>query len=54
MPVLADDTVITIIGIMDVSKGCKAENGTFVTARSAHRPRASVQLLQYMRSLLVG
>ena len=54
MPVLEDDTVIAVSGIMAVSNGCKVENGKIVKASAPHRPCALFQTLEYMRSFLVG
>lgn len=54
MPVLEDDTVIAVSGIMAVSNGCKVENGKIVKASAPHRPCALFQTMEYMRSFLVG
>ena len=54
MPILQDDSVIAVSGIMAVSNGCKVEGGKVVDARPPHKPCALFQTLEYMRSFLVG
>ncbi len=54
IPILQDDHVIAVSGIMAVSNGCKVEKGQIVEQRPPHTPCALFQTLEYMRSFLVG
>ena len=54
IPILQDDSVIAVSGIMAASNGCKVEKGLIVKHRPPHRPCALFQSLEYMRSFFVG
>ena len=54
IPILQDEEVIAVSGIMAVSNGCKVENGQIADPRPPHKPCALFQTLEYMRSFLVG
>ena len=54
IPILQDDQVIAVSGIMAASNGCKVEKGQMVEQRPPHKPCALFQTLEYMRSFLVG
>lgn len=54
MPILEDNDVIAVSGIMAVSNGCEVKDGEIVKKRPPHTPAPLFQTLEYMRSFLVG
>lgn len=53
-PMMEQNDVIAVSGVMTMSNGCKVENGQIVKNRVPKRPAPLFQTIEYMRSFLVG
>lgn len=53
-PMMEQNDVIAVSGVMTMSNGCKVEDGQIVKNRVPIRPAPLFQTLEYLRSFLVG